>query len=138
MIHNWPTYRIMKSLIKETPEIMPKETILIRHFGTSTYKNNYMFYLTDKITQYLVEAGIPQQLRQYVIDYHFPIKEQSSDPLVFKVEDLDFGFVVWLGACAISTCVFLVEFLSVKIKLLVQNVCGLRALIIILKTQRFY
>lgn len=138
MIESSKTYRILKSLLRDCPEAMKKETILIRRFGTSNYKNNFMFYLTEEVTQILVQAGIPQYLREFVADFYFPWRQEVIGPKVFGIEDLDFGFEIWLAACAVAIAVFIVEILSHKIKLFIQNVFGVRGLMSILKIQKFY
>ena len=138
LIESSKTFRILKSLLRDCPNAMKKETILVRRFGTSCYKNNFMFYLTEEVTQILVQAGIPQYLREYVADFYFPLRQEVIEPQVFAIEDLEFGFEIWLVACAVSIVVFIVELLYPKIKLLIQNIFGVRALISVLKTQKFY
>lgn len=128
-IQNSPTFQILKSVLKENLEIMTKQTILIRHFGTSSYRNNFMFNLTEEVTQYLIQAGIPQYMRQYVTNFHFHLRKESRRPKVFKIEDLQFGFEVWIVACGVATGVFVVEVLLTYLK----GVFGLAGLLMNLK-----
>ena len=87
-----------------------------------------MFYLTEEVTQILVQAGIPQHLREYVYEYHFYKKKETKVPQVFAFQDLEFGFEIWLGACGIATVVFIAEVLLNQL----NNFIGLTGLLIIL------
>jgi hypothetical protein len=52
-----------------------------------------------------------------------------KQPKVFDIGDLEFGFVVWLVACLISTIVFILEilirYLIIKLRRGARNYIGL-------------
>lgn len=63
-----------------------------------------------KITNSLISAGIIQYWFNYLLNFELtPLIEQPRGPQVFSIEDLKFGFFVWLAACGISISAFSVE-----------------------------
>jgi hypothetical protein len=90
-------------------------------------KHNIMNELLAEVMLRLVASGIPEYL--YVASLwkcndHF---EPPEDELlrIFSMGDLEYGFALWLGACAVSTLVFFGEVLNVKSRRFVANLAGL-------------
>jgi hypothetical protein len=90
-------------------------------------KHSIMNDLLADVMLRLVASGIPGYLfvagRWKCYD-HF---EPPDDPLprVFSMGDLEYGFALWLGACAVSSLVFFGEVLNVKSRRFVANLAGL-------------
>jgi hypothetical protein len=95
-----------------TPNIM-KQTLNTEFFGLSLYKNNFISHSTISTMKRLIEAGIPQRsynfFYKFLIDPHLPPEDKS--PHAFTLDDLGFGFIIWLYACAICCSVFILELL---------------------------
>lgn len=75
-------------------------------------KNHYLFGIINEVMERIVPSGIPQFLHNFhrwndflriMID---PPQKQTE---VLTMNDLGFGFVMWLVACAISTFGFIIE-----------------------------
>lgn len=63
----------------------------------------------------LVEAGIPQYFLEYMYQFYFFDRNEPHGPKVFSIDDLHFGFVVWLVTCSIALAAFLGELTLVAI-----------------------
>lgn len=60
----------------------------------------------------LIPFGIPQYFYHYFLSMEFkPIDAPPEEPWVFDVEDLKFGFVIWLVSISIAVFGFLMEIL---------------------------
>jgi hypothetical protein len=100
-----------------------------------TVMNSFLYDTFRHIMDKLVPAGIPQ----YLVKYHEynMFKEfhpsTSSTVRVLSVQDLEHGFVLWLGACVISTIGFLIELLRFYGVICLKNMIGLWMLITNLK-----
>lgn len=79
-------------------------------YGISVMKNNFVFHVTEDVMSALVEGGIPQYFLAYIEDVI--LREMTADPATLKkfdVQDLEFGFVIYLVSCGLSIVVFLIE-----------------------------
>lgn len=79
-------------------------------YGVSLMRNNFLYNLTESVMSSLVEGGIPQYFLTYIEDV--VLREKPSDPVepkTFSIEDLEFGFIIFLVACGISIVAFLIE-----------------------------
>jgi hypothetical protein len=92
-----------------------------------TLKNSFIYDTISQIMHKLVPAGIPQ----YLIKYHefnmfkVFVPVTLSSLRVLGLQDLEYGFVLWLGACGISTFGFLLENLWFKFRSFLRNCLGL-------------
>jgi hypothetical protein len=90
---------------------MNQKHIFMALCGLASQPNHFTFDLMDEVIQYLFQAGITDQLT----DYHKYVmretiqQEEPRRPQVFRLEDLSFGFVVWLVACGFCIAVFFSE-----------------------------
>lgn len=97
----------------------PAESICVYH-------DNFLYHFSEKVSNTLIEAGIIQYWFKYFVDFDLkPLLNAPSEPKVFEVEDLKFGFCVWLVASAISVAAFFGEILyfnaMIKIKRTAQK-----------------
>lgn len=98
-----------------------------------------MFQHLNKLLERILPAGIPK----YLLDYHmwmlFKKYEGFIDnsPKVLTINDLCFGFVLWLGACGLSIVAFMLEIVRFKLRKIFRILIGLtmflRILIVRLK-----
>lgn len=110
-----------------------KEALFTDSASIAMRRNQFLFWLTEETLQSIIPAGIPQHLIKFYYDINFPIKEvQKSGPKVLKIDDLKYGFVIWIIASLTTLFVFISElmakFFAIKIlngiKKKIQNVFG--------------
>ncbi|KAL7015538.1 hypothetical protein ACKWTF_016505 [Chironomus riparius] len=78
-------------------------------------KNNFFFQVIDTVLQKFLQAGI--------IDFLITERIQPGmqlavvkEPLMLTINDLNFGFIIWLGFCGASILGFFVEILFFILK----------------------
>jgi hypothetical protein len=88
--------------------------------GVGLSKNNFLFFLCDKIVQDLTSTGIMQIIWKdiYVAE---KLKVEEKEPQVLSVQDLEFGFVLWLITLSAPTCVFALELLTFYVIRKIKN-----------------
>ncbi|KAG5666175.1 hypothetical protein PVAND_017684 [Polypedilum vanderplanki] len=89
-----------------------KETFVTMPMMMTTLLNHYMFDVIDDAIYWLVQAGIPQYWYNYHEWYrffrHYKVKNYKELESII-LNDLSFGFTIWLVACGILILVFLIE-----------------------------
>jgi hypothetical protein len=103
--------------------------------GLFTSQNSFIFYPINKILEKIIPAGIPQHLYDLHLLMMFKKYEPvlNSGPKVLTVDDLSFGFVLWLGACGISVAGFVFEILMFQMRKVLRTLIGLWGLLKILR-----
>lgn len=102
-------HKLYRSSFDNVPKII-KEVINPTPQSVCVSPNNFFNELNREIMNKLISGGIPQYLLKYFFDFIIrPRPEQKEGPKVFGMEDLKFGFVIWLMCCFFSTIVFTVE-----------------------------
>lgn len=108
--------------------------------GIWTTPNNHLYELASDVSQNLISGGI----MQHFIDLSFyvfckrisaiQIMEDSS--LVIVLDDLSYGFILWIIACLISYVGFMFELTTFYLKIqpieFLKNMIGLNGLLNIL------
>ncbi|CAG9810966.1 unnamed protein product [Chironomus riparius] len=87
---------------------LPNYCISVSQSGFAFLQNNFFFRIVDETVQRLTSAGIINRL----IEQCYPLKGnrfEAKAPSVLKIEDLDFGFVIWIGCCAACVACFVAE-----------------------------
>jgi hypothetical protein len=81
-------------------------------------RNCVLFAAVSDAMEKLVPSGIPQQLFGHGMwmVYREHKKDAKIEPTILSFDNLEFGFVVWLGACGISVLEFLVEIFVVEVR----------------------
>lgn len=133
-------YKVIKSYELNVPKLM-KESVLLEPFGTCTYPNNFAFLLIDETMTRLVEAGIPQYHFDYLLNFELKsLLDPEWEPSVFKLSDLEFGFVTWLMACGVAFGTFAAEFfwcfMKKKGSRLIGNLCFLIVIFMFMRNSR--
>lgn len=109
-------YKAIKSLESNVPNLL-RETVALEPFAPCTFPKNFIFRLMDDTMTRLITAGIPQYHFNYLMDFDLkPLPEQLSEPSIFSLYDLEFGFVTWLIACGVSIGAFMAELLWFLVK----------------------
>lgn len=118
-------YRVIKAFEMNVPKIM-KQTLTLEPIGACTTHNNFAFRLIDETMGNLTQAGIPQFLFRYFLDFEMrSLVDPPKEPSVFSVRDLEFGFVTWLIACGFAIVTFLGELILKKLMVLFYDFIGL-------------
>lgn len=98
-----------QSLSKNSPRRMPIK-ILTYFYGVGVMRNNFIFNVTQEAMTRMIPNGIPQYMLKYIEEVEFkPIPPDVVEPETFDVKDLEFGFVIFLVCCGVSTLAFLGE-----------------------------
>lgn len=101
-------------------------------------RNSFLYPIFDQIMRNLIPSGIPQYLpklhSRLLFGYFKEI--ESKIPKVLVLDDLEFGFIMWLIACGISIAAFLSEILKDQIIKAAKRYAGLIVLLTLIR-QRF-
>jgi hypothetical protein len=124
--------RVIRGVAAIAPKIL-KQSIVTRVHGLALFRNNFMYKSTEKIMRVIIEAGIPQYYRNFALDVYFYERIAENSPQVFGIEDLHFGFVVWLCACGVSIAVFIIEIFCEILKKIIKKSIDIYLMKIILK-----
>ncbi|KAL7011826.1 hypothetical protein ACKWTF_014475 [Chironomus riparius] len=104
-----------------------------------TAPNSFMYRTFKDVMERLIPAGIPQHLYEYqelkMFKKYEP--ENHKNPKVLTVNDLLFGFVLWIGACGMSVVGFMIEIINLKLRLIFGNFVGFFAILKLLRDVRF-
>ena len=99
---------------------IPNYNLQVTNIGFTFGPHNFFFEIIDKITQQLTSAG----LIDHFIEFCFP-KAKHEDFFrhwsVLKLENLEFGFIIWLGCCGICGGCFVVEIIANLARKSIQN-----------------
>ncbi|CAG9810965.1 unnamed protein product [Chironomus riparius] len=89
-------------------QTIPNYYLAVGQSGFLFNANNFFFHIFDETVQKLIPSGIMAQLLQNC--FPFEVKSKSKkDAIVLSIEDLDFGFIIWLGCCAVCAACFVGE-----------------------------
>ena len=84
--------------------------------GLGVLENNFIFHLMNDVIDRLLPSGIPQ----FVYDFHDWSVHKGANykfvktPKVMRIDDLEFGFLLWIISCASTVIVFLLEIIMEK------------------------
>lgn len=87
---------------------LPNYSLIVGQSGFAFRANNFFFRIVDETVQRLTSAGI----LNLMIERCFPAKKSEIDvkePFVLKMEDLNFGFIIWFGCCGLCGASFVTE-----------------------------
>lgn len=111
-----------------------KENLMTNSVCFVIGSNNFIFELAETVIERFIQAGIVK----YLFEFQGSLKEAVDDePEVFSLNDLSFGFFIWLVACSVTLIVFACEvaifWARIAGKKLVQNIIGLIYFVRLLK-----
>jgi heme exporter protein D len=116
-----------------------QQRLLATPVGLAFPKNHYLIHLSNEVVQSLVSGGIIEQIEKQRHSVCFGSDPPDEwKPFVFSLNDLLFGFYIWLVAVAVSLVVMTLEwtwFIGKRTTIRVaQNVVGI--FIILQRLQR--
>jgi hypothetical protein len=110
------------SIFEFTPNRLP-ENLLSSPMGFAFVPNNFLFPLFDEVIQRFNSAGILQwTIQLYNKRFYKPYQEPLREPQVFSIEDLSFGFFIWLAALGVSSMVFASELLPKFVRWIAKKI----------------
>lgn len=81
----------------------------VTHGSLVTQPNAFYFRMIEKILDSLIDTGVISYLIEKDIGTKLKFSQPNSEPSVLNMDDLYFGFNIWLGFCVVSVLSFLVE-----------------------------
>lgn len=90
--------------------IQLKETFFSSTAGISIERNSFLYNAINDALQWLITGGIAQFIFNFYIEDYFPEKPKPpKEPKILAIDDLSYGFIIWLIASLITIFIFLVE-----------------------------
>ncbi|KAL7023577.1 hypothetical protein ACKWTF_012686 [Chironomus riparius] len=81
------------------------------------FQSSFYFRMIEQTTNRLVDTGVMKYLLGLVIKEHVMIEKPNSLPNVLNLQNLSFGFNIWIGFFCISILIFILEILSLKFQI---------------------
>jgi hypothetical protein len=101
------------------------QDVLIRiPAGFSTFQNQFIFALLEQTTKLLIPTGIVQHFHGIWDDFKNKQKFDYDQkiPKILSVNDLSFGFVIWLYACSVASVGFSFEWIyAINVHIFFKN-----------------
>jgi hypothetical protein len=120
--------KLYRSVFENVPKTI-KEIINPTPQSICVQSNNFFNKLNREVMNKLISGGVIQHYLKYFFDFLLkPRPESKEGPKVFGVEDLKFGFIIWLFSCCIATSVFVMEIISFNLRKCVGLICLIRTL----------
>lgn len=86
---------------------------------------NFFYELTGGVMERIVEAGIPEHLLKFHNRILYKRKSKKKVmPQILTVNDLSFGFIIWLVACGISFLILIIELFAPKLFKILRFLSG--------------
>ncbi|KAG5669302.1 hypothetical protein PVAND_017190 [Polypedilum vanderplanki] len=127
-------HKQFNGIFGKTLETIKNERIS-KSITASMGKNNLIIYELNKLLNQLIPSGIPK----YLSDYGFWLKFRPRDEVIvdtkkiLSLNDLEFGFVIWLVSISIAILVFVVEILRFLSRKYFRKLIGLIGFEILLR-----
>jgi len=83
--------------------------LLVRFGAFSMPQSAFYFKMIEQTTNRLIDTGVMKHLIEDVIKEKPGIKCPEDPPKVLTIQDLAFGFNIWIGFCVISLFGFILE-----------------------------
>lgn len=123
-------HQTLRFAYKNVPQLL-KQQYRELMIGFGVFKNNFIYNLFEKTMIPLVESGIPQHFLNRIMKFHLkPPDEEPETPKVFTLNDLQFGFIIWIITCLIAISAFFLEILWFYARILITNLIRLHLFII--------
>ncbi|CAG9803589.1 unnamed protein product [Chironomus riparius] len=91
-------------------------------FGSfAMFQSAFYFRMIEQTTNRLIDTGIMKYLIEHIATENIRIKKSNVLPKVLSLEDLLFGFNIWIGFCCLSLASFIFEILSLKLQIKWRN-----------------
>jgi len=93
-----------------------EEVMHVTHGGLVTQPNAFYFEMIEKTVDSIIDTGILSYLIEKDIGKKLKFDQAKSEPKVLNMNDLSFGFNIWLGCCFLSAISFVIELIGWPIK----------------------
>ena len=81
----------------------------VTHGGLATQPNAFYFKMIENTVDSLIDTGVISYLIENEIGKKIKFGQPNSEPSVLSMNDLSFGFNIWLGFCVLSVVSFVIE-----------------------------
>jgi hypothetical protein len=99
-----------QELFRRAKGVQLKEVLFTDTVGIMTGRNQFIFRLTEETLRDLISGGIPQHIYKFHMDMVFPPNSKDDlGPSVLGIDDLNYGFVIWIVAIVITLLAFIAE-----------------------------
>ena len=107
--------------------------------GIGMLRNSILYPIFDEVMRNLIPSGIPQYLQIFYSKLLFGTYEELNEktPQVLTLNDLAFGFLLWLAACSVSIAAFVGEILRHRLVKMTNQCIGLYILLIMIRKRNF-
>lgn len=116
------------------------EKLMVHSVSFVMEANNFIFELAEMVIERFIQAGITKYLFEYqcFLEKATKVNEKTlKGPEVLSIDDLRFGFIIWLSACGVTLIVFMSELLTYLVKVegkkLMYKIFGLLCFLRLLK-----
>jgi hypothetical protein len=117
VLEKWESIvRMIKPYAGHMPLILKENYITVAIGFEFDDRSNPFLHTGNEILGRLINGGILQYLKK--LEDIQKIEVDAAGPKMLLIDDLSFGFILWLGACGISTVVFILEIVSLALKFL--------------------
>jgi hypothetical protein len=118
-----------------SPHVL-KDPVFSATIGFIMFKNHFTSNLISTVSGQLIDAGILQHsyaFANWMLWRPNYKKELSIEPQVLKINDLSFGFYIWLVACGVCVVGYLLEILKFKMRRPTLKLVGLVHFLLLLR-----
>lgn len=111
-----------------------KEIFMDQPLGISMQSTHFLFNIFDEVVAHLISGGIQQKLYENHSKVQIEKFSKNSTKFdeeilnAFTIDDLSYGFVIWLISCGIAVWIFIAELFMKLMKLLrfeIENFVGI-------------
>lgn len=111
------------------------EILATVQIGLAVDKNHFLFDLIEDTLQKIIPFGLVNHfidLHKWIL-YRQDKDVSESEPKVLAIQDLSFGFVVWLISCIFAIAGFIYEISKFKGRRSIKELSGLIAILLFLR-----
>lgn len=113
-----------------------KDPVYCLNVKMGILKNIYLYWLVEDTILWLLQSGIPQHSTEFhnwitLQQRYFTTYEKL--PQILSINDLSFGFILWIITCGIASISFILELTSNTINKLITKLVGFLSFIKLLK-----
>ncbi|CAG9810907.1 unnamed protein product [Chironomus riparius] len=87
---------------------IPDTAVQVSHVGFSMFSNNFFMQGLNEVTEHLVMSGIMDKIVRDLMGTKRKFIK-GSEPQTLSIENLSFGFIIWMWFCGVCVLVFMLE-----------------------------
>ncbi|KAG5669317.1 hypothetical protein PVAND_017205 [Polypedilum vanderplanki] len=125
---------IVNEFLCQDSGIILKKEKTVKMLSLGFYRQSILSNALADLMLNLSQTGIPHYLNERGFHQFYDLFQppEEENLRIFSLDDLEYGFVLYLGACALAIIVFIFELISVWIKKILEFYFGLFAFVRIL------